>query len=161
MGIHNESSRNKAADMILGIRLERTTEAIPVTSDILFDVNVGRVALMGMVGEVTDAMDGATATTILVNANPTAAGATTPLCAASGSIQNAARGVRLSLPAAAGTGMLLTTDHGACVMHQHPPWVIEAGTITITVGVGSNTGKITWTVWYVPVDEGAYISVAA
>jgi hypothetical protein len=160
MGIHNQSTRNVLADIDLGIRVDRATEAIPVTSDTLFNVVGGRIALMGMVGEVTSVMDG-TATTLLVVANPTAAGTSSPLCGASGALNAQARGARLSLPAAVGTGMLLSATHGAAVVAQHPPWLIEAGTIDLTVGVGANAGLISWTVWYLPVDDGAYVEVAA
>jgi len=157
---YNQSTRGRIADINLGLRIDRAAEAIPVTSDTLFNVVGGRVALLGLVGEVTSAMD-ATATTLLVVANPTAAGTSTPLCAASGSLANAARGVRVSLPAAAATGMLLSTTHGAAVLSEHPPWVIEEGTIDITVGVGANAGLMAWTLFYVPVDDGAYVEVAA
>ena len=160
MGIHNQSTRNVLADIDLGIRVDRATEAIPVTTDTLFNVVGGRIALLGMVGEVTSVMDG-TGTTIFPVANPTAAGTSTPLCALSGSMATKARGIRLSLPAAVGTGMLLAATCGAAVLAQHPPWLIEAGTIDITVGGGANAGLMSWTVWYFPVDDGAYVEVAA
>ena len=160
MAKYNPSTRERIADLVQGLRVERVAEAIPVTSDTLFNIVGGSIALLSLVGEVTDTFDG-TATTLLVVANPTAAGDNTPLCTATGVMNGVARGIRVTLPAAAGSGMILSTTDGAEFMASHPPWLVEAGTLDLTVGTGGNAGLMKWILHYVPVDVGAYVEVAA
>lgn len=156
---YNQSTISRLADVKLGIRIDRAAEAIPVTTDQLFTVAGGRIALLGLIGEVTSLMD-ATATTILVTINATT-GTDTPLCTASAALNDRVAGVKVTLPAAAGGGMLDSVTCGAAVLGQHPPWAVSPGTIDITVGTGANAGLMKWTIWYVPIDDGAYVEVAA
>ena len=67
---YNSSTISRIADIVLGIRVDRSAAAIAAGTNPIFTVTGGRVALLGLLGEVVTAMD-ATASTLQINANPT------------------------------------------------------------------------------------------
>jgi len=93
---YNSSTISRIADIVLGIRVDRSAAAIAAGTNALFTVTGGRVALLGLLGEIVTTMD-ATLTTLQINANPTT-GDDTVLCAASASIANVDVGCMFTLP---------------------------------------------------------------
>src|SRR5260370_15519660 len=62
---------NNVRNTVFGIKVDRTTAALPATTQsAIYTVSGGRILVVGLVGEVTTIM-GATVTTLKVTANPT------------------------------------------------------------------------------------------
>jgi hypothetical protein len=154
---YNPSTQARLADINLGMRVNRDTAVIANGQNALFTVTGGRVAVIGLIGEVTSAMD-ATATTLQIVTNPTV-GSDTVLCIASASIANAVAGQKYTLPAAVGSALVTSTNQGAASLALHAPWIVSAGTIDL-VASAANAGLAKWSIFYVPVDDGAYITAA-
>jgi hypothetical protein len=101
----------------------------------------------------------ASATTILVK--NTATGKTaTPFSIASASLSGKAAGTMLTLPAAVGSALTISTGESAALLSAAPVYVCRAGLVAMTVAGATNTGTVTWTLWYVPLDEGASVTAA-
>ena len=158
MASYAPSTRQRIADIRLGLRVDRAAQAIPVTTDVLFTVTGGRIALLGLIGEITSLFD-ATATTLLVTCNADT-GADTVLSIASAALNDREAGVCVALPATAGTGLIDSVTEGAVILGANPVWAVAAGSIDITVGGGANAGLMKWTLFYVPIDSGAYVTAA-
>ena len=155
---YNSSTISRIADIVLGIRVDRSAAAIAAGTNPIFTVTGGRVALLGLLGEVVTTMD-ATLTTLQINANPTT-GDDTVLCAASASIANVDVGCMFTLPDVVGTALVTSTTDGGCILSTAPRWAIRPGSIELITGVGANAGTMKWSLWYVPIDDGAYVSAA-
>lgn len=153
---YGTSTQARLADINLGMRVDRAAAAL--TSDQLFTITGGRIALLGFVGEVVADLDG-TASTIQITSNPTV-GNDTVFCIASGSMASKTAGTKVTLPAAASSGATISTNEGAAILSAQPVWVVSAGTIDIVVGTGDNPGTMKWSLFYVPIDDGAYVTAA-
>jgi hypothetical protein len=139
--------------MNLGQRVDRATANITTGLD-LFTIASGRVLVTQIVGEVTTIMETKTIN-FKLTANPTT-GTSTDMCA------------NLDLTAAE-AGTLLTISgteadalrkgSSGSVVAQNNPVVVAIGAIEATVGA-THTGSIKWSLWYVPLDDGAYVEAA-
>ena len=138
---------------LLGLRVDRATDNI-LTGEDLFTIAGGRVLVTQIVGEVTTIMETKTIN-FKLTANPTT-GTSTDMCA------------NLDLTAAE-AGTLLTISgteadalrkgSSGSIVAQNNPVVVAIGAIEATVGA-THTGSIKWSLWYVPLDEGAYVEAA-
>ena len=80
MAVYNTMTGNALAGVVLGVRVDRATAALPQTAAAaIFTVTGGRVAIMGILGEVTTAIQNQANNTKLT-ANPTV-GTSVDLCA--------------------------------------------------------------------------------
>jgi len=156
MGVYNEASAYQLA--VLGKRVARATDTLPATTDeALFTITGGRVAITSIIGEVTTAIQNQANNTKL-KFNPSATGADTDLCAVL-DIDNDAVGTLYSITGdfsdAMKDGLLcLETD---AVLER--PIILSEGAIEIDCAA-TNTGSVSWTLMYVPIDEGAAIAAA-
>jgi hypothetical protein len=151
---YNKSARGRIADIGLGIRVDRATATLPQTAAAaIFNVVGGRVMMTGILGEVTTVL-GAVGNMSL-EANPTV-GTTAGLCAvlAAGALE---AGTLLSISGLKATAMY-GVDAGGSAM-QHIPVALPVGTLDLRLS-GSSTGSVKWSIWYVPLDEGAYVTAA-
>ena len=151
---YNKSTRQRVADINLGIRVDRATATLPqTTAAAIFNVLVGRVAMTAILGEVTTVL-GAVGN-MSIEANPTT-GTTAALCAvvAAGAFE---AGTLLSIDGTKATAML-GVDAGGTAM-QSKPVALPVGTLDLRLSL-SSTGSVKWSLWYVPIDEGAYVTVA-
>ena len=153
------STRERAADISMGMRVDRATAAISNGTNTLFNVVGGRVLMTGLVGEITDAM-AAGATTIRISPLTTDATAVvTHLSSAGTDIASLTASILVTLPAAVASGMTVSTGTSAAVCRVMPSYIVKTGAINLTAGA-ANVGKMKWTMWYVPVDDGAYVEAA-
>ena len=157
---YSASTRNRIADITLGLRVDRATAVVPQTAHTIFTVAGGRVVLLELVGEATSTLAGAT--TLLVSHIPTSgASVTVALSIACLSINGKLAGTKFTLPAAAGSALTMEADGGGAVMlSANPTWLLNIGALTLTAGGAPNTGYIKWTAVYVPFDTGAYVVAA-
>jgi hypothetical protein len=156
------STRQSLADIHLGIRVDRAAVVAASGTNNIFTVTTGRVLLTGLLGEQTTLND-ATASTLQISHLRT--DVTTPvatvLSIASASTANATAGTMYSLPAAVGTALVTSVNNSAQILGLQP-WgiVLTVGGLRLVVGVGATTGLIKWSVWYIPLDDGAYMTAA-
>jgi hypothetical protein len=139
-----------------GTLVSRATATLPAsTLGHIFTVTGGRIIVRYLLGEVTTIIQ-AQACTVKVTATPTV-GTAVDLSAASSSISGLEVGGKLTLPAAAATG-LVTGNAGGVIAHL-AEWYVETGTIDITTSA-TNTGSVKWDLIYVPLDSGASVVAA-
>lgn len=155
MTSYSQSTRTRVADINLGLRVDRATATLPQTvAAALFTIVGGRVAITGIVGEVTVIIETQANDTKLIG-NPTT-GTSVDLCAVlditadevgclygiTGTPANALVGTN------AGFGPLPAAQ-----------FVVNVGTIDLDCAA-SNTGSVKWSIWYIPLDDGAYVEAA-
>lgn len=140
--------------LFLGRKVERATATLPQTTAApIFNILGGRVAMLGILGEVTVVL-GAVGNMSL-EANPTV-GTAAGLCAvvAAGTFE---AGTLLSITGAVGDAMLGVSAGG--VEMQRSPVVLPVGTLDLRLSA-SSTGSVKWTLFYVPIDDGASVEAA-
>jgi hypothetical protein len=134
----------------LGIRADKAAAALPQTNhSTLFTIAGGRIALLGIIGEVTTIIQ-TQANNTKLTARPTT-GTAVDICAVL-SITAKEVGTLLGI-----TGLfsdaLVGANAGAGVL-QRNPIILPIGTLDLDCAA-SNTGAIKWAAWYMPLDEGA------
>lgn len=154
------SSRSKGSafrDLNFGTRVDRAAATIPQTANgVLFNVTGGRVAITGFVGQVTTVIGGA-ATTAKIVSTPTVGTAVDLTAAVAITTQEV--GSQVTLPAATGGNLVVKNGGGGGQLQPVSPYVVPVGTIGVTTSA-STTGAMSWTVTYVPLDDGAAVSAA-
>lgn len=142
-------------NLLFGLAVERATAALPQTAQAaLFNVVGGRIAVLGIIGEVTTVIQTQANNTKIV-ANPTA-GTDVDLCAVL-SITADEVGTLYGITGTFGDAMV-GVNAGAAIMCDRPV-VVAAGTIDLNCAA-SNTGSVKWALFYVPIDDGAYVTAA-
>lgn len=135
-------------------RTERATDTLPqTTAETIFNVVNGRVLLIQIVGEVTTAIQNQANNTKITH-DP-ATGTSTDLCA----VLNIANDEVGTLYGITGTLSDALVGAGQVLVSQARPVVLKPGEIDLDCAA-SNTGYVKWTVFWIPLDPGAYISVA-
>lgn len=141
--------------LLYGKKVDRATATLPQgTTESLFNVEGGRVLVTLIVGEVTTAIQNQTNNVKLV-ANPDT-GTTVDMCA-NLDIDDDEIGTLYTIAGAPGTAM--QDGMSGAVEGQDEPVVVAAGAIQLTCSA-SNTGSVKWTLFYVPIDDGAYVEAA-
>jgi hypothetical protein len=151
----NSTDRKAVSQITQGFRVSRSTATLPQTAQsALFTVAGGRVLVLGIVGQVTTIIENQANNTKIV-ANPTT-GSDVDLCAVL-SIANDEVGCLYGITGVASDAMV-GSNAGATVWPTRPT-VVAAGTIDLNCAA-SNTGSVKWDIWYLPLDDGAYITAA-
>lgn len=143
--------------LLLGRKVDRATATLPQgAAAAIYNIVGGRVLMTAIVGEVTVAIGGANATKLV--ANPTVATAgDTDLCATV-DIDTCDIGDLLSITGTPGDAMLVA--HKGAVQTMGPHGVImQTGTLDLNCA-GSVAGSVKWTLFYIPIDDGAYVTAA-
>jgi len=144
-----------AAKVTTGVLVEKAAANLPqTTAAAIFTVATGRVAILGIVGEVTTIIQ-TQANNTKLTANPTT-GTSADICAAldiSADEVGALYGITGTF-----TDALQGGTAGATVLPDRPV-VVNVGTIDLDCAA-SNTGQIKWQLWYVPLDTGATVTAA-
>ena len=130
----------------------RATAPLPQTgTDSLFTITVGRILLVGLIGEVTTVIQ-TQANNTKLTFNPTATGASTDICAnlnITGDAVGTLYSITGTIADAMQDGMLMTTDMTNLILSE--------GTIDLTCAA-SNTGNVKWDMFYIPLDTGATVA---
>ena len=138
----------------LGFRVEKAAlDVTAISTKALFSVT-GRVLVKQIVGEVTTVIQTQANAAKLVF-NPTDAGADTDLCATL-DITADAVGLHYGIT---GTVSEALIEGIQMIKGQVAPLVLETGSIGLNTAA-SSTGAIKWTIWYVPLSDGAKIAAA-
>lgn len=152
---YNQSARQSIADINLGMRVDKSTATLPAgTAGALFNVIGGRVAIKGILGEVTTVVQ-TQANNTKLTANPTV-GTSVDLCAV---LDISADEVGCLYGITGNVGDALTGADAGYAPLPEQPLVAAVGTIDLDCAA-TNTGSVKWSIWYVPVDDGAYIEAA-
>ncbi len=138
-----------------GLRVDRATATLPQsTSAAIFNILEGRVIINGIIGEVTTIMQ-TQANNVKLTANPTT-GTSVDICAQLDTSADEA-GTIYGITGTFATA-LVSNVAGATVMCATPV-VLNIGTLDLYCSA-SNTGNVKWTIYYVPDEDGAYITAA-
>jgi len=135
----------------LGFRVTRAAAVLPATSDDLFTISGGRVMMTQIIGEVTVVVQTQANDTKLVF-NPTATGASQDLCAVL-DISADAVGELYTI-----TGVVADAMRSDLLIGQGMtnPLILSEGVIELAVA-DENTGSVAWTLYYLPIDDGARV----
>lgn len=161
MAYYNQSTRERVADINQGIRVDRDSATLPQgAADDLFTIAGGNVLVLGILGEVTTPIGGANDTNL--EFSPDAAtlndgdlcDGTTPL-----DIDADVVGTLYTITGTITDDMVDSGDTGLLAYTLASPLFMVPGSIELHCA-GSVTGEIKWSIWYVPLDDGAYIEAA-
>lgn len=141
--------------LLLGNRVDRATAALPqTTQSALFNIEGGRVLLTQIIGEVTTVIQTQANNTKLV-ANPDT-GTDVDICAVL-SITADEVGTLYGI-SGLNSDAMIGINAGA-LPAQARGVVLAAGSLDLNCAA-SNTGSVKWTVFYIPIDDGAYMEAA-
>lgn len=140
-------------ELTLGKRIDRATDNI-TTGETLFDIEGGRVIINLILGEVTTIIETKTVNFKLVS-NPDT-GTTSDLCA---NLDLSAKEVGTLFTISGTPGDAMQSGSSGNVIAQANSVIVAAGAIQATVG-DTHTGSIKWSVFYTPIDDGAYVAAA-
>lgn len=140
--------------LLFGTTVSKAYPTLAVETKTLFNVTGGKVLITSIVGEVTTAIT--VANTVKLQANPTT-GTTGDLCAATdlGTTDTPA-GDLISFQGLKGDSIVFGVG---CTPTLKQPIVVNVGTIEQVTATGAD-GGITWTLTYVPLDNGASVTAA-
>lgn len=146
-------SGSQLRTLLFGTVVSKAYTPLVVETKTLFTVS-GKVLLTSIVGEVTTAIT--VANTVKLQANPTT-GVTGDLCAATdlGTTDTPA-GDLVSFQGLKGDSIVFGVGSTPTLKQ---PIVVAAGTIEQVTATGAD-GGITWTLTYVPLDDGATVTAA-
>ena len=139
----------------LGFRVDRATAALPQTTDeALFTISGGRVLMTQIIGEVTTVIE-TQANNTKLKFNPTATGADQDLCAVL-SITADPVGELYTI-----TGVVADAMKSDLLIGQGMtnPLILSEGDIELDCAT-SNTGSVAWSIFYLPIDDGAQVVAA-
>lgn len=154
---YSASTRQKIADMRLGLRVDKAAVSVAgATTKNLFTVSVGNCIIFGLIGESTTGQ-AAGANNAKYISTPTS-GTAVDLCATADiaseeiggllHITGAVAGNLVATAAGAGGGIMMTT-----------PLVVAPGVIGFNTDADT-AGSFKFSVWYAPAEDGAYITAA-
>lgn len=139
---------------------ERKTAALPQTTDgALFRITGGKVIIKSIVGEVTTII-GAVANATKLKHNPSGTGSDVDLCATL-ELNAMAVGKLLTIVGVLATAMKATTTWLVVPADNipEPGLILAPGDIEIDcAGSDGGTGRVKWTVEWVPLDNGANLA---
>ncbi len=146
---------NELRTLLFGEKVDRATAALPqATAAPIFTVAVGRVLITSIVGEVTTAIQVQINNTKLVG-NPTT-GTSNNMCAPLDITGDAVADL-YSISGVA-TDVLIGAGAGS-IQAMLAPMVVAVGAIDLDCSA-SSTGSVKWSITYVPLDNGAFVSAA-
>ena len=153
----NLSLRRAIGQIYQGIKVENTTYPIVTAQNAVFNIVGGRILLLDLMGIVTVQLQAAA---LLLHWDADMdIGGDAALSIDSADLTGDVVGTMDLMPAAAGGAM--TVPAGGAYLRLFPAlgWVIGAGALDLHASAG-NTGGIKWTMWYIPLDDAAYVTAA-
>jgi len=160
MPFYDDSTQNMITDHILGLRVDRAPSVTPqhggVDDVIYFNIYAGNILMTLLVGEVTTVM-AAGANSVDIYHTPTV-GAAAAIAAAT-SIASYAEGDIFTITGLLTDTMLPAVTAGASHSMTYGGVILTPGAITFNATAGT-TGNWKWSLWYFPLEEGAYVEAA-
>ena len=141
-----------------GPLVTKTSVSIPNnTTSALFTVSTGNVFVTSLYGVLTSPATSASATLSL--GIITSAATSTTSIATGTAIGTIATGVWATPQVSSGkAGALVLGTDSSTVLYKPAEFVAPVGTITWTTGATAASGKFTWYLTYVPLDNGANVT---
>lgn len=139
--------------LVLGLKVDRAT-ANMTTGLELFTISGGNCQVNLLYGEITTVIENKTVNLTVV-ADPTTGTSTN--IAALLDIDNDEAGGLLTVSGVAATA--LQRGLSGSVPSALQPFIVAPGAIEVTIGA-THTGSIRWTIFYIPLEDGAYITAA-
>jgi len=153
---YSEATQQRLCDMRLGMRVDRTAELIPQTAHpTYFTIYVGKILMTLLVGEVTVAIGGAT--NMLFRHDPDTG--TTAGLGANLAVAAFDAGDIITLPGLFSNALLPAAHAGSTTRFAHLGVILTPGIIECVTDGNSTTGIMKWSLFYVPLDDGAYVTV--
>lgn len=151
----NQSQRDNLKSYILGQQVSKAAAVLPQsTTQNIFTIAGGRVLVMALVGEVTTVFT-ATATNLKVTSVPTTGSAVD--IASNLAVASFEQGAILVVEGD-GTALIGTSaGAGFAPALNALPFVLPIGVVRIETSANNVTGATKWDIWYVPMDDGAFI----
>jgi len=157
----NFSEGYQLRKLLLGTQVIKSwTLPASATTNTLFTVSGGLVAIMGLVGQVTTLI-GATATTLALGMGAPGVGGTldTDGLGTATAITSQEVGTLIGLQASSGLGGAVAVGSLAgSGVFLTTPIVVNSATITATTSANAGGGVINWYVHYIPIDAGASVA---
>lgn len=158
MPTYNQSVLENVALTHQGIRVDSAAAKVTAAAVTKFTVTGGNVIMTGFYGEIMVDI-AATATTVIVTHTPTVGTASIlAILAGATDIQSFVAGRQAHL---ASFGSILTwtaTSYGILAPHAGTKYILRPGALSIAGSAAPATGTVRWTMFYVPVDPGAYVT---
>jgi hypothetical protein len=151
----SENTAQRIADMVVGCRVDRAAAVFNGAGQDIFSVEGGNIELRGFYGEIMVAIDGASTAAISFDVDEAAA-LDTALGSATGNLNTYIAGRMFTLPVAAGA-LTVSGTCGAAPINVVPNYILPPGDIVLTTTAATTLGTVRWSLWYVPVDPGAYV----
>lgn len=148
----NSSDRKRISELVLGFRVDKAEAALEGAKTAYFNIKGGRVLMTGLLGQITVA---AGANACSWGATPTT-GTAQPVCAAL-DINPALVGDNLTITGIANAAMTYNASATGLPMMANPV-VLDIGTLDLTSAAADGSTK--WSLWYIPLDDGAYVEAA-
>lgn len=146
--------------ILLGSLVSKGTGVVANGTTSLFAISGGRVVVTSLIGRVTVAI-GSTASNCKLVYNPTAAGTSFDLCTAVAIETDAVEQTYYIAGSVASPGALLV---GGAVGQANgvfsSPYILQAGAIEQNLSADPVGGQITWSLTYLPYDDGASVAAA-
>ena len=143
------------ADMRYGCRVDRAAAIVTAATVPIFYVYGGNIRLTGFYGEIMVTIETAVNLSLDYDVDEAAA-LDTALGTATGNMITYVPGRMITLPAAAGA-LAVSATGGAAPIDVVPNYILPIGHFDLVSAVASVTGTIRWSLWYVPVEPGAYV----
>ena len=151
----NQSQIDAASLFRLGVRIDRATATLPQTAAVsYFTISGGRVLATLIIGQVTTIIQTQANNTKLTS-TPTA-GSAVDICAVK-DITGLEVGGMLVVNGTAATA--LTQANAGSIIGQTVPVVLNIGVLKLDCAA-SSTGAIKWSLFYLPIDDGATVVTA-
>jgi hypothetical protein len=157
----SEDTAARVADMVVGCRVDRTAAILSGGAETLFTVVGGSIVLTAFYGEIMVLIDSGAGCTLTLDydVDVSANGSVyvdTPLGSIGGDIDTYVAGRMIYLPVEGGA-LTYTAAGGACPVDIAPIMTLPPGHFVLTSGAATTLGTIRWSMWYIPVDPGAYV----
>jgi hypothetical protein len=153
----NQSTQKMLAAMGIGMRVDRQVDGIVTGQNPIFTVHDGPVLVTLFIGVVSTQLQAAALLLHLDFNADAGAGFDFDLSVDSADLTGDDVGT-MYIPPATVAGAL-TTDGGGG-LNICPQWILPAGTLDLHASA-SRTGEIDWSLWYIPLVEGAYVTAHA
>ena len=156
MPIYDQTQLENIPPLNIGIRVDATAALILASAVTKFTVTGGNVLMTAFYGEIIVPI-AATACVLSLTHVPTS-GTTSTIAAAGGGtdIQGYAAGRCVLPPAALGGIFTYTATAYAKIVRTR--YILRPGTLCVTGTDAPATGTVAWTMFYVPIEPGAYVT---
>ena len=135
-----------------GIRVDATARALQAETFTFANVVGGDVLITQLIGRFTVAVNATT--NLFLQSTPTA-GTVTVLCTAI-DVDTYGIGDVVTITGVPGNALLPAARAGA-VPGMTVPLIVPAGVLESDSDAAPGTGTILWSVWYIPLNDGAYV----